>query len=46
MAFSSRTPPVNAWLIPLLYAGGALIVGFRVPRLAYSILPGYVSRSA
>jgi len=43
MAFSSRTSPVNAWLIPLLYAGGALIVGFTVPRLAYSILPGYVS---
>src|SRR6516162_7471566 len=43
MAFSSRTSPVNAWLIPLLYAVGALIVGFTVPRLAYTILPGFVS---
>src|SRR5215472_16390460 len=38
-----RNSPVTAWLIPLSYAAGALIVGFTVPRLAYSILPGYVS---
>jgi uncharacterized membrane protein len=31
-----------AWLTPLGYAAGALIVGFTVPRLAYSILPGFV----
>lgn len=45
MAFRLRNPqsPVTAWLIPLAYAAGALIVGFTVPRLAYSILPGYVS---
>jgi uncharacterized membrane protein len=33
----------TAWAIPLLYATGALIVGFTVPRLAYIILPGLVS---
>ena len=41
LRFSSA--PVTAWLIPLTYAAVALIVGFTVPRLAYSILPGYVS---
>ena len=34
---------VTAWVIPLLYATGALIVGFTIPRLAYSVLPGFVS---
>src|SRR6516165_318867 len=38
-----RNSHVTAWRIPLSYAAGALIVGFTVPRLAYSILPGYVS---
>ena len=38
-----RNSHVTAWLIPLSYAAGALIVGFTVPRLAYTILPGYVS---
>src|SRR5579871_2742161 len=33
----------SAWFIPLLYAAGALVLGFTVPRLAYSILPGYLS---
>src|SRR5215471_518814 len=32
-----------AWIIPLLYAGGAIVCGFTVPRLAYSVLPGLVS---
>ena len=41
MALTLRNPP--AWLIPLAYAGGALIVGFTVPRLADSVLPGFVS---
>jgi len=31
------------WLIPLVYAAGALLFGFTVPRLAYSFLPGFVS---
>ena len=43
MALNLRNPPATAWLIPLSYAAGALIVGFTVPRLAYTILPGYVS---
>jgi uncharacterized membrane protein len=34
---------VTAWVIPLLYAAGALILGFTVPRLAYNVLPGFVS---
>src|SRR5215469_6164318 len=43
MARSFRNFPISAWLIPLAYATGALIVGFTVPRLAYSFLPGYTS---
>jgi uncharacterized membrane protein len=43
MVLNLRNPAVAAWLIPLSYAAGARLVGFTVPRLAYSILPGYVS---
>ena len=43
MALNSRRYSVSAWLIPLLYAAGALIGGFTVPRLAYNVLPGLVS---
>src|SRR6516225_6794433 len=43
MVANLRNSAVSAWLIPLSYAVGALIVGFTIPRLAYSILPGYVS---
>jgi uncharacterized membrane protein len=35
--------PVTAWLIPLLYAAGAVTLGFTIPRLAYKLLPAYVS---
>jgi Predicted membrane protein (DUF2254) len=38
-----RNSHASAWFIPLLYAAGALVLGFTVPRLAYSILPGYLS---
>src|SRR5246500_3675743 len=31
------------WLIPLIYAFGALLIGFTVPRLTYTLLPGYLS---
>ncbi|HYK35891.1 DUF2254 domain-containing protein [Alloacidobacterium sp.] len=43
MALKSRHYSVAAWLIPLLYATAALVVGFTVPRLAYNVLPGLVS---
>jgi uncharacterized membrane protein len=43
MALKFRNSHVTAWLIPLSYATGALIVGFTVPRLAYTALPGFVS---
>jgi uncharacterized membrane protein len=43
MSPNSRGYQLTAWLIPLLYAAGALIVGFTVPRLAYNVLPGLVS---
>src|SRR5246500_5000208 len=43
MALNLPNSPVTAWLIPLLYAAGALILGFTVPRLAYNVLPGLVS---
>jgi uncharacterized membrane protein len=31
------------WLIPLIYAFGAMLFGFTVPRLAYVFLPRYLS---
>ena len=31
------------WLIPLIYVFGALLFGFTVPRLTYSLLPKVVS---
>ena len=40
---SLRRSTIGAWLIPLSYATGALMLGFTVPRLAYNILPGLVS---
>jgi uncharacterized membrane protein len=43
MALNLRNFNLTAWLIPLSYAAGALILGFTVPRLASSILPGFVS---
>jgi len=43
MALNFRNSHITAWRIPLSYAAGALIVGFTVPRLAYTILPGFVS---
>src|SRR5262252_142435 len=43
MAAPLRNSAVSAWLIPLSYAVGALILGFTVPRLAYDILPSLVS---
>jgi uncharacterized membrane protein len=33
----------RAWFVPMLYAGGALLVSFTVPRLADNLLPGFVS---
>lgn len=38
----SRTD-FKAWFVPLLYAAGALLVSFSVPRLANNLLPGFVS---
>jgi uncharacterized membrane protein len=29
--------------VPLLYAAGALLVSFTVPRLSHNLLPGFVS---
>jgi uncharacterized membrane protein len=43
MAFRFRISKVTAWLIPLLYAFIAVVLGFSVPRLAYALLPGLVS---
>jgi uncharacterized membrane protein len=38
-----RTAQVTVWLVPLIYATGALLFGFTVPRLAHNLLPGFVS---
>src|SRR5215471_6786326 len=43
MILNFRNSTITAWLIPLSYAVGALMVGFTVPRLADTILPSYVS---
>jgi len=43
MNFRLRHSNLNAWLIPLLYAFAALLLGFTVPRLANNLLPGLVS---
>ncbi len=42
MTFRARSSNITAWLIPMLYASGALLLGFTVPRLAYNFLPGLV----
>ena len=43
MPLKCRGADFKAWFVPLLYAAGALLFGFTVPRLAYNLLPGYVS---
>jgi uncharacterized membrane protein len=43
MLLKSRGADFKAWFVPLLYAAAALVVSFTVPRLANSLLPGFVS---
>src|SRR5215467_14966678 len=43
MPLNSRDADFKAWFVPFLYAAGALLVGFTVPRLANNLLPGYVT---
>jgi len=43
MLLTSRDAYFKAWFVPMLYAGGALVVSFTVPRLANNLLPGFVS---
>jgi uncharacterized membrane protein len=43
LALRFRNSNATAWLIPLLYAAGAIALGFTIPRLAYDFLPGYLS---
>src|SRR5215467_7036460 len=43
MPLNSRDADFKAWFVLFLYAAGALLVGFTVPRLANNLLPGYVS---
>jgi len=43
MTFQLRKSSLTPWLIPLLYAFSAVIVGFTLPRLANTLLPGFVS---
>jgi uncharacterized membrane protein len=43
MLLSPRDTDFKAWFVPLLYAAGALLVSFSVPRLANNLLPGFVS---
>jgi uncharacterized membrane protein len=43
MLLNPRRTELKAWFVPLLYAAGALLVSFSVPRLANNLLPGFVS---
>jgi uncharacterized membrane protein len=43
MARRYRNTAKSAWLIPLCYAIGALLVAFTVPRLAFEIIPKLAS---
>ena len=43
MTLRVRGTNVSSWLIPLMYAGGAILGGFSVPRLSYVLWPGLVS---
>lgn len=43
LAPTFRNSNVTAWLVPLLYAASAISLGFTIPRLANSFLPGYLS---
>jgi uncharacterized membrane protein len=43
MGLKSSCTDFKPWFVPLLYAAVALLFGFTVPRLAYNLLPGYVS---
>jgi uncharacterized membrane protein len=43
MTLRFRKSNLTAWLIPLLYAFAALMLGFTIPRLANTFLPGFVS---
>jgi uncharacterized membrane protein len=38
-----RATNLSVWLIPLMYAGGAILCGFTIPRFAYQLFPGFVS---
>src|ERR1700756_1801820 len=43
MTVKMRNTQIGAWLIPLIYAGTALLFGFAVPRLSHLFLPVFVS---
>src|SRR6516162_2827549 len=43
MLLIPRDTHFRVWFVPMLYAGGALLVSFTVPRLADNLLPGFVS---
>lgn len=43
MWLSKRWPYSSAWLIPLLYAGGAIAAGLTFPRIEHRILPHLVT---
>src|SRR5262245_26667951 len=43
MFLKSHGAAFKAWFVPMLYALGAILVSFTVPRLASNLLPGFVS---
>ena len=43
MPLKARGTAFKVWFVPLLYAAGALLFGFTIPRLAYNLQPDAVS---
>src|SRR5215472_1000082 len=43
MPLSLRNSHAKAWLVPMLYALGSLLLGFTLPRLTCTVLPGFLS---
>ena len=43
MPLNLRNSHATAWLVPMLYAFGSLLLGFTLPRLTCTVLPGFLS---
>jgi uncharacterized membrane protein len=46
MAYKLRNAQVSAWLIPSVYAAGAMVTGLSFPRIAHIFLPEFSSTTS